>query len=574
MKTWKCGRWVVLFFLISRSVFAQIPVSVDSIYASSGDTVLVPVSVGDVTDSSIESYQFDFFFSDSVLEPLGATLEGTIAEDWGVPFVNMNNPGEIRIGAYGIDYLAGSGAIAFLKFFVKGEIGDSTRLEVRNFIFNNGNPEAIIHNGQLVVEKIVQLTLLSNMENLHVKIDAKDYTLPCTLNVTAFSSHGILIDSVLVSSAEVRYVFESRSDGLSIDQPVIVDSTNMELKISYKKQYYLTLQANYGHPVGEGWYDMNSMASFSIEKYDTLANSVRYHFLYWSGDTLLVSPNGTVKMDTSKTLMANFVKEIYIGIEYNRENAGRTIPPAPGIWVEEGEELTITAIPEDQYHFLSWGGDTSSTNNPLTFVVSEPFNVIAKFGNIFPVELAAWEARLENGNSVHLIWRTRSETNNYGFYIQRKDSSSSYTDIKFVKGNGTSGKSHIYSYIDENLQPGKYYYRLKQVDFSGKSHFSKVKFITISTIPNKFIVRNYPNPFNSSTTILVNLLKNEPIELSIFNLVGERVYYLKKSALEKGPHNFIWNGRSSNGRELPSGLYVLKVSTPDQTIRHKLILAK
>lgn len=573
MKVWTCGRWVLFLMLISRSVFSQITVTVDSFYASPGDTISIPVSVGDVTDSSIESFQFDLFFSDSVLSPIDVTLEGTIAADWRA-FVNKNNPGELRIGAYGLDYLTGSGPIVIMRFLVAGAIGDSTQLKVQNFIFNNGTPEVLIENGQLVIERIVQLAVQSNLAGMHVQIDGRNYLTPFSINLTAFSSHQIAIDSVLGVSEYVRYAFDHRSDGLPINHPIVMDSTNLNLNIFYQKQYYLTLQSEHDHPIGEGWYDKDSLATVAIDKYDSVGDSIRYRFLYWSGDTLLANENGIVKMDTSKILMANFLEEIFLSISYNRTNAGETVPAAPGIWVEKGEEVTVTAYPENDYHFLSWGGDTSATTNPLYFYVTAPFHIMANFGNIFPVELSAWKVKLHSGNTAELFWQTESETNNYGFYIQRKDSTSHFSDIAFVKGNGTSGKVHMYSFIDKNLQPGSYFYRLRQVDFSGKNHFSNVQSITVSKPVSNFVLENYPNPFNSSTKILLNLLATKSVDLRIFNLIGEEVYHFNTGVLEKGTHSFVWNGRSTTGRELPSGMYILRVITSNQTIRHKLILSK
>lgn len=574
MRVWMWGRWVLFFMLISRAVFAQITVAVDSFYATPGDTILVPVYTGDVTDSSIESFQFNFFFSDSVLSPIDATLDGTIAQDWGAPFLNSRNPGELRIGAYGLDYLVGSGPIVIVRFLVVGSTGDSTKLEIRNFMFNNGTPEAIIANGCFFAERIVQFEVKSNVAGVNVQIDGKNYMTPISINLAAYSTHDISIDSILELSQDVRYAFKFRSDGLPLNHPIVLDSTNLNLNVFYQKQYYLTLCSEYDHPIGEGWYDKDSLATISTAKYDSVGDSIRYCFLYWNGDTLLTSEAGSVRIDTAKVLTANYAEEIFVSMAYNRSNAGQTIPSPPGVWVEKGEELTLMAYPEDNYSFLSWQGDTTSTKNPLTISILHPFHVIANFGNIFPVELSAWEAKVRSENTVCLHWVTQSETNNYGFYIQRKDSTFEYRNIAFVKGNGTITSVHEYSYSDVNLHPGSYSYRLKQVDLNGKYHFSKEQSITVKKPVNSFFLENYPNPFNSSTRILYDLPASQEVEFRIFNTIGQEVYYYNAGILEKGHHNFIWNGKSPSGEELPSGLYILKIITPNHSIHHKLILSK
>ncbi len=575
MKVWmQRGLIFLIMSILASPIFSQVLVQVDTSSASPGDTVEVPVNVSDVTDSSIESFQFDFFFQEAVLSPIAVSLKGTIAEAWGNPFVNKNNPGELRIGAYGLENLQGDGPIVILKFLVIGSLGDSTQLEIKNFLFNNGSPQSVVKNGMLFVKNTVTLTINSNVDHISIYVDQKEYKTPAVLNVTAFSTHSICFDSIQDASRGRRFAFFSRSDGKQLDADVVLDSTNYELNLMFRKEFYLTLNSQYDTPKGQGWYTADSLAHFSTSKYDSVGDSIRYHFLYWKGDTLLPSCNGTIKMDTSKSLTANYLEEDFVNISYNRENAGHTIPSAPGIWVSHGEELTIMAYAEENYHFLSWKGDTTSTQNPITIVISRPYRIVANFGNIFPIELATWGVRLVSKNEAFLHWMTKSETNNLGFYIQRKDSvHAKFKDIAFIKGKGTSLNESEYSYIDENLPPGQYSYRLKQVDFSGMYSYSSEKRLFV-TLPNSFSVENYPNPFSSTTKIFLTLGKSEKVDLFIYNVMGQEVFHYKMGVLKKGFHLFNWDGRSASGEELPNGIYFLNVLTPFRCTHHKLILYK
>ncbi len=563
--------WILL---ASHPVLSQISISVDSFYASRGDTILLPVCVGDVTDSNIESMQFDFFFSDSILFPIDGTLKGTIAEDWGNLFLNKNNSGELRCGAFGVDYLSGSGVLVFFRFLVVGDWGDSTALEIRNFVFNNGSPAIAVNNGRLIVEKKVNLMIHSNIPNLLVQVDGKSHRLPFSIEVSPFSIHPISFDSVLIESAGARYVFRSRSDGKSFGLPVEVDSTDLDLGLIYQKQFFLNINSSYNHTEGEGWYDADSMAHFNAAKYDSASNSIRYYFLYWSGDTLLTNESGTIKMNTPKTLTANYVEEDYIAISYNIENAGGTIPSVPGVWVEKGEELEVTAFPEGGYYFLGWGGDTSSTVNPLVFTVTHPFNLIAKFGNIFPVELSAWSVKAFPGRVVKLVWRTKSETDNYGFYVQRKDSTSCFKDIAFIKGHGNSTASHTYLFTDKNLDKGNYSYRLKQIDYSGKCSFSSLKTVQVLPIGENFFVENYPNPFNPSTTINYQLSEGANVKIFVFDLLGRRIRTLVDKVEEAGNHSVRWDGYDENSMQVPAGVYIVKMKANQFNAIRKMILIK
>ena len=121
--------------------------------------------------------------------------------------------------------------------------------------------------------------------------------------------------------------------------------------------------------------------------------------------------------------------------------------------------------------------------------------------SMIPVELTSFTAT-SNENSVTLNWSTATETNNSGFSIERKTSlDESWIAIGFVPGFGTTTERMNYSYADENLNMGNYSYRLKQIDFDGKTEYCEAIIVEVSA-PERFVLlQNYPNPFNPSTTI-------------------------------------------------------------------------
>ena len=80
-----------------------------------------------------------------------------------------------------------------------------------------------------------------------------------------------------------------------------------------------------------------------------------------------------------------------------------------------------------------------------------------------PVELSSFTANAKT-DQIMLKWETKTETNNYGFEIERKVSHS-WKKIGFVQGNGNSNSPKEYSYADNNLiGVSKFQYRLKQMD--------------------------------------------------------------------------------------------------------------
>ena len=101
-------------------------------------------------------------------------------------------------------------------------------------------------------------------------------------------------------------------------------------------------------------------------------------------------------------------------------------------------------------------------------IYAQDINPSGQLGQpVIPVELTSFAATVQ-GNAVHLSWSTSTETNNKGFEIERRISSSEFEFqnskfdlIGFVEGNGSTTEPINYSFTDENVQPGVYQYRLK-----------------------------------------------------------------------------------------------------------------
>jgi choice-of-anchor B domain-containing protein len=191
---------------------------------------------------------------------------------------------------------------------------------------------------------------------------------------------------------------------------------------------------------------------------------------------------------------------------------------------------------------------------------------VFQFEGAVPVELSSFTANAY-GNFVELDWTTATETNNQGFEIQKKSGADFYT-IGFVNGSGTSTEPRNYSYKDKNLENGVYVYRLKQIDFDGTSSLSEEIMVEVSN-PSDFVLnQNYPNPFNPSTNIKFSLLNSGYTNLSVYNLVGEKVSELVNEVLPEGEYNLRFDGAN-----LPSGIYIAKLSSESfrQTIKMTLL---
>jgi hypothetical protein len=189
-----------------------------------------------------------------------------------------------------------------------------------------------------------------------------------------------------------------------------------------------------------------------------------------------------------------------------------------------------------------------------------------------PVELTAFAGYTTNAK-VFLNWSTSTETNNQGFEIERASSSNTsaqeWETVGFVPGFGTSTEIRTYSFIDENLNSGKYSYRLKQIDYNGAFEYSDVIEIEVG-IPSQYsLEQNYPNPFNPSTTISYSLKEKGLVTLKVFDILGNEVSSVVNAEQQAGNYKVEFNASS-----FASGIYFYSLKAGEFLSTKKMILLK
>jgi predicted secreted protein len=196
---------------------------------------------------------------------------------------------------------------------------------------------------------------------------------------------------------------------------------------------------------------------------------------------------------------------------------------------------------------------------------------LIKLASIIPVEISSFTAQVVN-NKVELNWITSTELNNKGFEIQRGVSSNGIAEwisVGFVNGNGTTTEKKNYSFIDENLQAGKYQYRLKQIDFDGSFNFSSVIYVEVKT-PDIFCLdQNYPNPFNPATKISWQSPVSCHQTLEVFDIFGNEIVTLVDEFRESGRYEIEFDASG-----LSSGVYFYRLQAGDFVQTKKMILVR
>lgn len=185
-----------------------------------------------------------------------------------------------------------------------------------------------------------------------------------------------------------------------------------------------------------------------------------------------------------------------------------------------------------------------------------------------PVEFSTFTASVSNNNVV-LQWETASETNNYGFEVQRKSLNSEFEVLGFISGSGTTTESRTYFFTDSKLISGEYYYRLKQLDFDGSFNYSDEVAVEIEAPVVYALEQNYPNPFNPTTNINFSLAEASVVKMAVYNLLGQKVSVILDEYRDAGSHSITFDASV-----LPSGTYFYTIETPQFRQTKKMILTK
>lgn len=85
---------------------------------------------------------------------------------------------------------------------------------------------------------------------------------------------------------------------------------------------------------------------------------------------------------------------------------------------------------------------------------------------------------------------------------------------------------------------------------------------------------NAPNPFPHSTRLDFSLATEGPADVGVFDVVGRRVATLFHGTATAGPHSVVWNGRLSDGRLAPAGVYHGVLQTAAGRVTRRMVLAR
>jgi flagellar hook assembly protein FlgD len=91
-------------------------------------------------------------------------------------------------------------------------------------------------------------------------------------------------------------------------------------------------------------------------------------------------------------------------------------------------------------------------------------------------------------------------------------------------------------------------------------------------MPKKFYLsQNYPNPFNSQTLIEYTIERTSFVQLKIFDALGKEVKTLTNRIQTPGRYRVVWDGKTNEGGDVPSGVYIYRLIAGNSRAYRKLI---
>jgi hypothetical protein len=273
--------------------------------------------------------------------------------------------------------------------------------------------------------------------------------------------------------------------------------------------------------------------------------------------------------------------------------AGATEPVVVRFYYNEDQLATIT---EGNLQLSYWTGSAWDNNFPQTIDQTNNFIqltlptgqgwqstslfAIADASAPLPVVLSSFDAAVMK-RDVSLSWTTESEINNKGFSIERRarldgQRYSSWKEVSFVDGKGTTSSRQSYSYMDKKLNTGAYQYRLKQVDFNGNYEYHSTSSNSDLVIgkPGSFdIGQNYPNPSNPNSKIDFQMPFDGKVSIKVYDILGKEIVTLVDEYRTADFYTVQFDGTN-----VASGTYFYRIIAESGTERFtktlKMILVK
>lgn len=247
---------------------------------------------------------------------------------------------------------------------------------------------------------------------------------------------------------------------------------------------------------------------------------------------------------------------------------------------QRGDSVRVTGTVQENFNYTQLSLVTAFETLGSGYAI-EPLALTTGQATTGSPEAESYEGVLLEFNNVHVSNPFPDGTANYG-EIAIDDGSGSYRvgdDFSIEYRGNLDSTFALNDRIEKIIGIGNYsFYNYKldprnNADIIG--HFpasvkERINYLDLSYE----LQQNYPNPFNPTTTINYNIAKNGLVELTIYNIMGQKIRTLVNEVKNSGQHVIQWDGRNAAGTTVASGLYFCTLKSGEFIKTNKMLLLR
>ncbi len=529
---------ILTLIFFTNLILAQVTITLPTAIGAPGSENLFPITVSDLTNQNVSSFQFQVNYNKNVVLITGISTTGTM--------LSGNNPttkidtikGYLRVSWASAYPLNGSGTLFNIRIKFKG--GDTTNLEFGDIVYDNGQVNPKLFGPQtLQVNWINGLAYVSTTNNppifsaLENKSVNEGETLTFTITATDPENDNLTYGIIgkppgadfnpstktftwtpnFTQQGNYAVTF-TVSDGINtVTQTITIIVNNVNRPP--------VLNLNTTSPV-----NINESQNYSLQLTATDPDSGAILLFYGTNlpTGAEVTAQGLFSWKPSYNQAGSYIITFYVKDEYDAIDSKTLVinvadANQPPIITKKIPKDTLIMVHNVPVTFIYQYQATDPEGDPLIFAQLEvPSNAGITSNGLF-----TWTPSQDQANKTFRIIIAVMDNHNNIVY-----------DTTTVK------TSPLVSVNNE------------------------------SDIPTEFeVYQNYPNPFNPTTTISFAIPEESFVSVKIFNIHGEEVTTLINKFLSAGFYSVNFNAHNLSG-----GIYLYQVKTNNQTITKKMLLLK
>jgi C1A family cysteine protease len=195
-----------------------------------------------------------------------------------------------------------------------------------------------------------------------------------------------------------------------------------------------------------------------------------------------------------------------------------------------------------------------------------------------PARVVGLEMEDLGGNTCRLTWAPNTEPDIQGYVIYRDTTEVFMPDPAKALGSVT----HPVTTWDDQPPAGQWYYLVAAFDADGYGGGYSDR-VTVSGgvsdvpdgLPRVMAISGIaPNPFNPRTTIRYDVARSGLVRLGVYDVRGHLIRDLVSDRMTAGRHETVWDGRDRSGRAAAAGIYFVRLTSGNESLTQKMVLAK